>query len=103
MGAPGSARAFTEGRPYRIKMNISGKALTIIVHTSHSSFTITQEVVSYFAISPVTQHLIIVVTIASDARRQDITHSTTAGSATVPTSVAGVVAVSELRAFLIVL
>src|SRR5258705_9666930 len=71
-----NCRASLCGRPYRIKMNISGKALTIIVHTSHSSFTITQEVVSYFAISPVPQHIIILVlTIASDARRQDITNS----------------------------
>ena len=77
-----------------------GNQLTIFVP---SPFTITQ-VVPHFATSPVTQHIIIiVVTIASDARRKSIANSTTAGSATVPTSVAGVVAVSELRAFLVVL
>ena len=88
----------------QISTAVPGNALTIIVHASHSSFAITQEVVSHFAISPVTQDEIIIieVTIASNARRQNVTNSTTAWSATVPTSIAGVMAVSELCAFLVV-
>src|SRR5207302_6626405 len=80
----------------------ASNALTIIVHPSPtSSVAITQEVVPHFAISPVTQNEIIIIeaTIAvSHARSQDITNSTTAWSVTVPTSFAGVVAVSELCA-----
>src|SRR5437899_2644184 len=82
----------------------ASNALTIIVQPS--SCAITQEVVPHCAISLVTQHEIIIieVTIAvSYARSQDITNSTTAWSATVPTSFAGVVAVSKLCAFSVVL
>ena len=80
---------------------VPGNALAIIIHPS---FTIT-EVVPHFPISPVMQHdiIIIEVTITSDARRQNITNSPITRSAPIPTSVTGVVAVSELRAFLVVL
>ena len=81
--------------------------LTIIGHASpNSSSAITQEVVSHFAISPVAQYEIIIIEMTmavSQTHGQDITNSTTAWSATVPTSFAGVVAVSELCAFPVVL
>ncbi len=88
-------------------LSASDAALTVVDHASpNSSSTIAQEVVPHFAISPVTQYEIIIVEITiavSHARTQDITSSTTAWSATVPTSFAGVVAVFELCAFPVVI
>jgi hypothetical protein len=76
---------------------LASHALTIVNHASPNSSA---------AILPVTQYEIIIVevTIAvSHAHTQDITNSITSWSATVPTPFAGVMAVSELCAFPVVM
>ncbi len=79
-------------------------ALTIVDHASpNSSSAITQEVVLRCAISPVTQYQIIIVEMTIAAHAQDITNPIASWSATVPTPAAGVVAVSELCAFPVVM
>jgi hypothetical protein len=72
----------------------AGDTLTIIDHASPNSPS---------AISPQYEIIVVEITIASHAPAQDTTNSAPAWSATVPTSFAGVVAVSELCAFPVVL
>ena len=78
-------------------------ALTVIDYTpANSSAAIAQEVIPHFAIPP--YNIIIHPPVAvSDARTKDVANPVTAGSATVPTTFAGVVAVSKFRALLVVI